>query len=80
VENSVNEALAQLANCDILYISFWFDQWSDEVSYVKARCLKNGYRADEIQNMINSILEKQKSSGIWMVENQVVHIEFNKCK
>jgi len=69
VENSVNEALAQLANCDILYISFDVDSMDpDEVSYGTGTPVKNGYRPDEIQTMINSILESKKVVAFEMVE------------
>jgi arginase len=69
VVNSVNEALAQLANCDILYISFDVDSMDpDEVSYGTGTPVKNGYRPDEIQTMINSILESKKVVAFEMVE------------
>ncbi|WP_207554850.1 arginase [Acidiluteibacter ferrifornacis] len=69
IEHAVKEALSMLTNCDILYVSFDVDSMDpDEVSYGTGTPVKDGYRPDEVKEMIKLIIQSKKVVAFEIVE------------
>ena len=65
----VNEALNQLSNCDVLYISFDVDSMDcDMVSYGTGTPVPKGFDPQEIKDIINMLLESKKVACLEFVE------------
>jgi len=65
----VNEALNQLSNCDLLYISFDVDSMDcDMVSYGTGTPVPKGFDPQEIKDIINMLLESKKVACLEFVE------------
>lgn len=76
----VNEALAELTNCDIIYISFDVDSLDcDMISYGTGTPVSKGFDQYEVIAIINQIIESKKVVCIEFVEvNPLLDTKGNK--
>jgi arginase len=80
LETCVNEALAKLAHCDVLYISFDVDSMDcDLISFGTGTPVSRGFDQYEIIDIINKIIESKKVVCIEVVEvNPLLDTKGNK--
>jgi arginase len=80
LETCVNEALAKLAHCDVLYISFDVDSMDcDLISFGTGTPVSRGFDQYEIIDIINKIIQSKKVVCIEVVEvNPLLDTKGNK--
>lgn len=80
LKTCVNEAIAKLSNCDVIYISFDVDSMDcDLISYGTGTPVAKGFDEYEIINIINQFIETKKVVCIEFVEvNPLLDLKGNK--
>ncbi len=80
IEVCVNEALNQLSNCDMIYISFDVDSMDcDLISYGTGTPVSKGFDQYEIISIINSLIASKKVACLELVEvNPLLDFKGNK--
>ncbi|HEY4619120.1 MAG TPA: arginase [Flavobacterium sp.] len=80
LQTCVSEALAKLANCDMIYISFDVDSMDcDMISYGTGTPVPKGFDQDEVIDIINQIIKSRKVVCFEVVEvNPLLDTKGNK--
>jgi arginase len=80
LENCVKEAIEQLSNCDVIYISFDVDSMDcDMISYGTGTPVPKGFDQFEVIDLINQFVETKKVVCIEFVEvNPLLDLKGNK--
>ncbi len=69
LETCVNEAIEQLKDCDVLYISFDVDSMDcDRISYGTGTPVPRGFDPDEIKEIMDKFVETEKVVAVEFVE------------